>query len=150
MDFITKPVNQRGTPRTGRVRAHVEKGNGLSQSARTGTSSEQRRTAEALREVKVLKGLVPICASCKKIRNDRDFGNSWKNTSSNIQRPNSATDCQPLHQKALSWCLRRLAASISSTSHRWCRDMLHMGILIVDDSADDRLLMQSILVKCRL
>lgn len=32
---------------------------------------------KALDEVKTLKGLLPICASCKKIRNDAD--NSWQN-----------------------------------------------------------------------
>jgi len=38
---------------------------------------ELRRSNEelqkALKEVKVLRGLIPICASCKKIRNDGGF-----------------------------------------------------------------------------
>jgi hypothetical protein len=38
---------------------------------------ELRRSNEALqkalKEVKVLRGLIPICASCKKIRNDSGF-----------------------------------------------------------------------------
>ena len=36
----------------------------------------KKRTQEleqALREVKVLRGFIPICASCKKIRNDRGY-----------------------------------------------------------------------------
>ena len=39
--------------------------------------SELRRSNDelqrALKEVKVLRGLIPICASCKKIRNDGGF-----------------------------------------------------------------------------
>lgn len=35
----------------------------------------QRRVDEAVANVKVLSGLIPICASCKKIRDDEGF---WK------------------------------------------------------------------------
>lgn len=31
------------------------------------------RLEKALREIKVLRGIIPICASCKKIRNDEGF-----------------------------------------------------------------------------
>ena len=42
---------------------------------------------QALREVKVLKGLVPICASCKKIRNDQGF---WQQLEEYIQQHSEA------------------------------------------------------------
>jgi len=35
----------------------------------------QRRVDESLAEIKVLGGLIPICANCKKIRDDRGFWN---------------------------------------------------------------------------
>ncbi|HEY2945443.1 MAG TPA: hypothetical protein VGN09_23625, partial [Vicinamibacteria bacterium] len=34
-----------------------------------------RRVEQALAHVKVLSGLLPICASCKKIRDDRGYWN---------------------------------------------------------------------------
>jgi hypothetical protein len=35
-------------------------------------NSEYRNHQEALNEVRVLSGLLPICASCKKIKDERD------------------------------------------------------------------------------
>jgi hypothetical protein len=35
--------------------------------------SLERRVAEALADIKVLRGMIPICAACKKIRNDQGF-----------------------------------------------------------------------------
>ena len=70
MDYINKPVN--GIELLARVT-----------SALTLIDCRKEREAElcrsneelqrALREVKVLRGLIPICASCKKIRNDGGF-----------------------------------------------------------------------------
>jgi hypothetical protein len=41
--------------------------------------TERKRTEEALREafdqIKTLRGIVPICASCKKIRDDQGYWN---------------------------------------------------------------------------
>jgi hypothetical protein len=36
-------------------------------------ASLERRVREALADIKVLRGLIPICAACKKIRDDRGF-----------------------------------------------------------------------------
>lgn len=38
-----------------------------------------RKLQEALENVKILKGLIPICASCKHIRNDRGFWQTVEN-----------------------------------------------------------------------
>jgi hypothetical protein len=35
----------------------------------------QRRVDEAMAQVKILSGLLPICSSCKKIRDDKGYWN---------------------------------------------------------------------------
>ena len=73
MDFISKPVNSI------ELVARVSSALLLKQEMdrRKNRELELRRSNEelqkALKEVKVLRGLIPICASCKKIRNDGGF-----------------------------------------------------------------------------
>lgn len=73
MDFISKPVNNV------ELLARVSSALLLKQEMdrRKNRELELRRSNEelqkALKEVKVLRGLIPICASCKKIRNDGGF-----------------------------------------------------------------------------
>ena len=73
MDFIGKPVNSI------ELLARVSSALLLKQEMdrRKNRELELRRSNEelqkALKEVKVLRGLIPICASCKKIRNDGGF-----------------------------------------------------------------------------
>ena len=73
MDFISKPVNSI------ELLARVSSALLLKQEMdrRKHRELELRRSNEelqkALKEVKVLRGLIPICASCKKIRNDGGF-----------------------------------------------------------------------------
>jgi len=73
MDFISKPVNSI------ELLARVSSALLLKQEMdrRKNREVELRRSNEelqkALKEVKVLRGLIPICASCKKIRNDGGF-----------------------------------------------------------------------------
>lgn len=43
---------------------------------------------EALREIKALKGLIPICAKCKKIRDDEGF---WNQLESYIEKHSEAS-----------------------------------------------------------
>ena len=45
----------------------------------------------ALQKVKILSGLLPICASCKKIRDDQGFYQQIENTSKTIQKRSSRT-----------------------------------------------------------
>jgi len=73
VDYITKPVNNL------ELLARVSSALTLKQEmdCRKARELELRRSNEALqkalKEVKVLRGLIPICASCKKIRNDSGF-----------------------------------------------------------------------------
>ena len=88
MDFITKPVNSVELLARVEFRPHAEEEEMDCRKAREG---ELRRSntelQQALREVKVLKGLVPICASCKKIRNDQGF---WQQLEEYIQQHSEA------------------------------------------------------------
>ena len=73
MDFISKPVNSI------ELLARVSSALLLKQEMdrRKNRELQLRRSNEelqkALKEVKVLRGLIPMCASCKKIRNDGGF-----------------------------------------------------------------------------
>ena len=73
MDFISKPVSSI------ELLARVSSALLLKQEMdrRKNRELELRRSNEelqkALKEVKVLRGLIPMCASCKKIRNDGGF-----------------------------------------------------------------------------
>ena len=73
MDYINKPVNKI------ELRTRVGSALKLKQEMDSRKAREQelkKRTQEleqALKEVKVLRGFIPICASCKKIRNDRGY-----------------------------------------------------------------------------
>ncbi len=48
---------------------------------------EHDKLLKALKEIKMLSGLLPICASCKKIRDDRGY---WNQIESYIQRHSEA------------------------------------------------------------
>lgn len=75
MDFITKPVNK--VELLARVTSALTLKREMDRrKARERDLSEANQALEqALREVKVLRGFIPICASCKKIRNDQG---SWQ------------------------------------------------------------------------
>ncbi|MDQ7771982.1 MAG: PAS domain S-box protein [Elusimicrobiales bacterium] len=49
--------------------------------------SERRKMEEAIREVKTLQDLIPICASCKKIRSDKGY---WEQVESYFERRSDA------------------------------------------------------------
>lgn len=87
MDFITKPVNS--VELLARVNSALMLKKEMD--CRKAREQELRRSNEelqqALREVKVLKGLVPICASCKKIRNDQGF---WQQLEEYLQQHSEA------------------------------------------------------------
>ena len=61
VDYITKPFN----PMTAkaRVKTHIE------------LSRTMKALQQALKKIKTLNGLIPICSSCKKIRDDKGYWN---------------------------------------------------------------------------
>lgn len=73
MDYMTKPVNR--VELLARVRSALALKRELD--ARRQREEELARKNEeleqALKEVKVLRGFIPICAACKKVRNDRGY-----------------------------------------------------------------------------
>lgn len=66
MDYITKPLNRM------ELLARVRSALGLKREMDR-RKARERELEQALREVKVLRGFIPICAACKKIRNDQGF-----------------------------------------------------------------------------
>ncbi len=68
VDFVTKPFQREEL--LARVRTHVE----LSQ-LRSQLAQQTADLRDALAKVKTLSGFIPICASCKKIRDDQGFWN---------------------------------------------------------------------------
>ena len=99
-DYITKPVN------SVELLARVSSALALKKEmdCRKAREGELRRSNDelqkALREVKVLRGLIPICASCKKIRNDGGF---WQQLEEYIGEHSEAEFshgiCQPCVEK---------------------------------------------------
>jgi CheY-like chemotaxis protein len=87
IDFINKPVN--AVELLARVSSALTLKKEMD--CRKNREQELRRSNEALQkalsEVKVLKGMVPICASCKKIRNDQGF---WQQLEEYIQQHSEA------------------------------------------------------------
>ncbi|MDM8556421.1 response regulator [Desulfococcaceae bacterium HSG7] len=67
-DYIPKPFN----PATvkARVKNHIKLKNALSKQKKL-----IKELKEALSKIKTLNGLLPICASCKKIRDDKGYWN---------------------------------------------------------------------------
>ena len=100
MDYINKPVN--AVELLARVSSALTLKNEMD--CRKEREEELCRSNEelqrALREVKVLRGLIPICASCKKIRNDGGF---WQQLEEYIGEHSEAEFshglCQPCLKK---------------------------------------------------
>lgn len=80
VDFVTKPVEYREV--IARITTHLTLGNLQKQLREKNTQLEQknleleeknRQLQEALDNIKTLSGLLPICANCKKIRDDDGY-----------------------------------------------------------------------------
>ena len=99
-DYITKPVNSVELLARASSALALKK----EMDCRKAREGELRRSNEelqsALRDVKVLRGLIPICASCKKIRNDEGF---WQQLEEYIGEHSDAEFshgiCQPCVKK---------------------------------------------------
>ena len=87
MDYITKPVSK--VALLARVASALNLKREMdTRKARERELAEKNRDLEqALREVKVLRGFIPICASCKKIRNDKGY---WQQIEAYIQERSEA------------------------------------------------------------
>lgn len=100
IDYITKPVNSVELLARASSALALKK----EMDCRKARERELRRSNDelqkALREVKVLRGLIPICASCKKIRNDGGF---WQQLEEYIGEHSEAEFshgiCQPCVKK---------------------------------------------------
>jgi DNA-binding response OmpR family regulator len=65
-DYITKPFHRE------ELRARIQCGVRILE-LQTRMARKVQELEEALRRIKVLQGLLPICSYCKKIRNDHDY-----------------------------------------------------------------------------
>lgn len=100
IDFITKPVSSIELLARASSALALKK----EMDCRKAREEELRRSndelQQALREVKTLRGLIPICASCKKIRNDGGF---WQQLEEYIGEHSEAEFshgiCQPCVKK---------------------------------------------------
>lgn len=82
VDFLTKPVNK--VELTARVASALTLKREMDRRKARETELEERnqQLERALAEVKILRGLIPICAGCKKIRNDQGY---WQQIEDYIQ-----------------------------------------------------------------
>ena len=67
-DYVAKPFDH------GELRARVEVGRRMVE-MRSELAAKMEQLRQAADQIKTLKGIVPICASCKNIRDDRGFWN---------------------------------------------------------------------------
>ena len=105
-DYITKPFD----PRELRARLHV--GVRIVQLQKA-LMERFQELEDALKRVKQLQGLLPICSYCKKIRNDRNY---WEQVDAYITSHSEAQfshgvcpDCYEIHLKPqLAWLPNRV------------------------------------------
>jgi len=71
----------------------------------------ERRVARALADIKVLRGLIPICSACKRIRDDRGF---WTRLEQYLSEHSEAT----LTHGICPECAQRLYPEIASRRRR--------------------------------
>ncbi|HAJ28350.1 MAG TPA: hypothetical protein DCG53_14105 [Syntrophus sp. (in: bacteria)] len=92
---------------------------------------ESRRLQQALDEVRTLRGIVPICANCKKIRDDKGFWNQVeKYVSERTEAEFSHGICPD--------CAKKLYPDIYK--EKKMNDMERSVILLVDDEEDFRMI----------
>lgn len=87
MDFISKPVNS--VELTARVSSALALKREMDRRKAREKELQERNEElhRALSEVKVLRGLIPICAGCKKIRNDHGY---WQQIEEYVQEHSEA------------------------------------------------------------
>jgi CheY-like chemotaxis protein len=87
MDYITKPL--RKVELLARVTSalNLKREMDARKSRERELAEKNRELAQTLQEVKVLRGFIPICASCKKIRDDKGY---WQQIETYIQERSEA------------------------------------------------------------
>jgi DNA-binding response OmpR family regulator len=80
-DYVLKPFN------AAELRARVEVGRRLVE-AQGALLEKNEQLQRALREINTLRGIIPICASCKRIRDDQGY---WNQIESYIREHSLAT-----------------------------------------------------------
>jgi len=87
MDYITKPL--RKVELLARVTSalNLKHETDARKSRERELAEKNRELAQTLQEVKVLRGFIPICASCKKIRDDKGY---WQQIETYIQERSEA------------------------------------------------------------
>ena len=87
MDYITKPVKKvdllARVSSALKLKAEMDRRKAQEEALRKANAE----LSQALQEVKVLRGFIPICMSCKKIRDDKGF---WQQLESYIQKRSEA------------------------------------------------------------
>jgi response regulator RpfG family c-di-GMP phosphodiesterase len=100
MDYINKPVKSIELLARVTSALTLKKETDCRKLRETELRRSNEELQQALREVKVLRGLIPICASCKKIRNDGGF---WQQIEEYIGEHSEAEFshglCQPCLKK---------------------------------------------------
>jgi len=82
-DYVTKPFNE--SELLARVKTHLKlkKARDIQNQLISEKENLISELQKALEEIRTLKGFIPICASCKKIRNDEDY---WEQVDVYIQK----------------------------------------------------------------
>jgi DNA-binding response OmpR family regulator len=116
MDYIRKPVN------SAELLARVSSALALRAERVMREGREQElllRTQElehALREVKVLRGFIPICANCKRVRTDTG---DWQRLEDYIQKHSEAEFSHGICQR----CTRKVYPEVCIDCFRWVKQL---------------------------
>ena len=94
LDYITKPFNEQEV--LARVKVHL-----IIRKLQKDLEKKNRELESALEEIDTLRGIIPICSSCKKIRDDKGY---WNQLEEYITRHSSAVFSHGLCPE----CARRL------------------------------------------
>ena len=93
-DYLTKPFDP------GELRARIEVGRRMIE-MRVELNEKVKQLKQALAEVRTLKGIVPICANCKNVRDDQGY---WNRVESYL---NARTEADFTHAVCPD-CMKRL------------------------------------------
>ena len=99
-DYLTKPFDP------GELRARIEVGRRMIE-MRVELNEKVKQLKQALAEVRTLKGIVPICANCKNVRDDQGY---WNRVESYL---NERTEADFTHAVCPD-CMKRLIVRMTT------------------------------------